>query len=377
MKAPKLSIVKINNISRYRIAYTDADGIRKREHLTIKSEALARLKYLKDEHQYDCIAGSALTVEQRLDYLQCLNLINGTNVKLIDIVKIGLEKHNSMQVGVDLRTAINQFIEEKSLINEQITMRNIKSRLNLFFTKIDLNIKTTEITTDLIQTHINQYDNTTTQTAFKKTLASFFNFCLRKKYVNCNPCTDIIIKKSIEKDVEYLTIEETKNLLENCPVDFKNCLAIGLFCGLRKSELIRLNWDNIDIQQKTITLGANITKTAQRRVVVIPDNLLTFLSKDPQTADLIPDTEYQYSYYMNIACEAAGYYYSAKKANNQQLKKWKTNCIRHSYISYRLAQCQNFATVSYEAGNSPDVIKKHYHGLVSKQQAQQYFDIAI
>ena len=35
---------------------------------------------------------------------------------------------------------------------------------------------------------------------------------------------------------------------------------------------------------------------------------------------------------------------------------WKHNALRHSFISYRVAQTQNVAQVALEAGNSPRVV---------------------
>jgi hypothetical protein len=40
--------------------------------------------------------------------------------------------------------------------------------------------------------------------------------------------------------------------------------------------------------------------------------------------------------------------------------KWKKNALRHSYISYRVAECADVARVVDESGNSPAVIKSNY-----------------
>jgi hypothetical protein len=38
---------------------------------------------------------------------------------------------------------------------------------------------------------------------------------------------------------------------------------------------------------------------------------------------------------------------------------WKHNALRHSFISYRVADIQNVAQVALEAGNSPGMIFGH------------------
>ena len=55
--------------------------------------------------------------------------------------------------------------------------------------------------------------------------------------------------------------------------------------------------------------------------------------------------------------------------------KWKHNALRHSFISYRVAQTQNVAQVALEAGNSPQMIFKHYRELVTPKEAEAWFAI--
>jgi hypothetical protein len=55
---------------------------------------------------------------------------------------------------------------------------------------------------------------------------------------------------------------------------------------------------------------------------------------------------------------------------------WKHNALRHSFISYRVAETQDVAKVSLEAGNSPQMIFKHYRELVQPEAAKASFAIA-
>jgi hypothetical protein len=55
---------------------------------------------------------------------------------------------------------------------------------------------------------------------------------------------------------------------------------------------------------------------------------------------------------------------------------WKHNALRHSFISYRVADIQNVAQVALEAGNSPQMIFKHYRELVRSADAKAWFSIA-
>jgi hypothetical protein len=54
---------------------------------------------------------------------------------------------------------------------------------------------------------------------------------------------------------------------------------------------------------------------------------------------------------------------------------WKHNALRHSFISYRVAETQDVAKVSLEAGNSPQMIFQHYRELVTEKSAKEWFSI--
>ena len=56
--------------------------------------------------------------------------------------------------------------------------------------------------------------------------------------------------------------------------------------------------------------------------------------------------------------------------------KWKSNALRHSFISYRLAEIQNAAQVSLEAGNSPGMVFAFYRELVKPADAVKWFAVS-
>jgi hypothetical protein len=49
--------------------------------------------------------------------------------------------------------------------------------------------------------------------------------------------------------------------------------------------------------------------------------------------------------------------------------------MRHSFISYRVAQVQNVAQVAMEAGNSPRMVFSNYRELVRPADAEKWFGI--
>ncbi len=53
--------------------------------------------------------------------------------------------------------------------------------------------------------------------------------------------------------------------------------------------------------------------------------------------------------------------------------QWVPNGMRHSYITYRVALLDSVERVAMEAGNSPDMVFRHYRSLATRAAAERYF----
>ncbi|HTM53362.1 MAG TPA: hypothetical protein VL175_05010, partial [Pirellulales bacterium] len=55
--------------------------------------------------------------------------------------------------------------------------------------------------------------------------------------------------------------------------------------------------------------------------------------------------------------------------------EWKKNALRHSFVSYRLAQTSDPARTALEAGHDQTILFKHYRELVLPEMAARWFAI--
>ena len=72
---------------------------------------------------------------------------------------------------------------------------------------------------------------------------------------------------------------------------------------------------------------------------------------------------------------ASEYYSQQARAADTAGITWKANALRHSFISYRVAQIKDVAEVAFEGGNSPTIIYRHYRALVTEADAKEWFGI--
>ena len=57
------------------------------------------------------------------------------------------------------------------------------------------------------------------------------------------------------------------------------------------------------------------------------------------------------------------------------IKEWPDNCMRHSFVSYRLAQTQNAPQVALESGHDQAVLFANYREIVRPATAERFFSI--
>jgi hypothetical protein len=57
------------------------------------------------------------------------------------------------------------------------------------------------------------------------------------------------------------------------------------------------------------------------------------------------------------------------------IKSWENDVMRHSFCSYLLAKEQNIGLVAEQAGNSPEMIRKHYRQPLTQEEGEAWFEI--
>src|SRR6266700_2759642 len=90
-------------------------------------------------------------------------------------------------------------------------------------------------------------------------------------------------------------------------------------------------------------------------------NLMQWLSEYRGRAELVFASEH--AAYRSIA--------QAKEI----IGDWPTNALRHSYATYRIAQCHDAARVALEMGNSAQMLFRNYRELADEQDAKAWFSI--
>jgi integrase len=172
--------------------------------------------------------------------------------------------------------------------------------------------------------------------------------------------------KKVGKISTY-TADEMRRLIAAADGKILPFIVIASFAGIRHAEIKRLDWQDVDLEENFITISAEISKTQVRRVVPIKPNLKAFLLPLAKKSGKVVSVS-KISKMLSEAAEAAG--------QDSKILDWKRNALRHTYISARLAECNDEARVAYEAGNSPQIIRSNYDARIRPAAAAEWFAIA-
>lgn len=175
--------------------------------------------------------------------------------------------------------------------------------------------------------------------------------------------------KSGKKDAEIgiYKPEEFAKILACSPDFLLASFAIGGFAGLRSAEVHRLVWG--DIHDTHIVVRANNAKTGSRRIVPVLPALKFWLGKVEKGEP------------KERLCARFSHENGLARAQSLAIERAGVapvhNGLRHSFCTYRLAEVQDAAKVALEAGNSPQMLFKHYRALATADRATDWFTIGI
>jgi integrase len=139
-------------------------------------------------------------------------------------------------------------------------------------------------------------------------------------------------------------------------------LVLGAFAGMRTAEVQRQLWNDIHLEAGQIEVTAEKGNTAQNRLIPIQPNLAAWLKRCKRTGE--------------TCCDYGRVPDALARLSQRAEVEWKHNGLRHSYISYRVAQTQDVPKVALEAGNSERMIFKHYRKPLPGGAAEKWFAIA-
>jgi len=143
------------------------------------------------------------------------------------------------------------------------------------------------------------------------------------------------------------------------PADLPALVLAG-FCGLRRGEIHGQDWADVKLDVKHVRVTTAKKGTPARRLVPLSDAAVEWLKLCPDRKGPVCD---------GMAIDRV------RKLGIEAEVALPENCFRHSYISHHVAALGNVPQAALDAGNSVQIIHRHYRELVTPAEGAAWFAI--
>jgi len=280
-------------------------------------------------------------------YISLRDRAAAKNVDLDQAIAFVEARYRPETKAITILNAKEEFLSSKVSLS-------VKTRLNYEngigqLLKPDPNKHVHAYTVSDIEKVIQRYSNLNTRKTHRRVVSVFFNWCVRHHYCLENPCDRLDRLPRDMSQIAALSLDECKRLLYAAILmedkAMTACVAIGLFAGLRPSEIRDLKKEDI-LKDKIRVSGGKLRRKIKRSVPIPP--VLAEWLKEYQFKGLPPGWD--------------GKLKRLKKAT--KARKWVQDIVRHTSITFQTVRDKDEAKTAFNCGTSIQMMNRHYRDSI-------------
>ena len=345
-------------------------GKRSRLYFASRALALGAAERLKARRDNFGVSLGKLTSAQIVEAADCFEqLAAHPGVSLAQAVRGYLELHKTRSGSIPLGELFGKFLDSRARASKPY-LEHLRWARNAFEPMAAT--LASEVTVRDLETILEAF-TPSVRDAFRRYIRAVLNFGVRFDYLPSNPAAKLEPCKPLKGETQVFTPIEVGRLLEvaleNDP-EFLPYRILGLFCGIRPAgELMRLEWRDVSLAERLVTLRAEVTKTRRKRFIELSENAVAWLEclqLQTNSAGLVaPWTAAELRKRHRANYRAAG------------IKHWIQQGMRHSFASYWMASHANDVDklVILTGHTSREVLWRHYYRAVARADAEKFWAI--
>ncbi len=181
----------------------------------------------------------------------------------------------------------------------------------------------------------------------RRLLHCFFAYALQQNWCKENPVSRLQVRSKKELTVDVLTLREVFRLLETVArPEHRDCAAaVGLMLwgGLRPTEVCRLSWGDVDMEDMVVRGLPHISKTGGARLVCIQPILQRWIKRFYPAGKELAEMQVAPPNWVRR-------WQRLRKAAD--LNPWRADALRHTFASYHLRHFSDIYQLQLEMGHS-------------------------
>jgi integrase len=348
------------------------DGVRvngKRKRPLFKTETAAKQELVRIKTKIAREGAEALNLSDslRVMALQAERTLKPYEKTIAEAVAFYVKHLEATKKSITVRALADEYLAfQKSYNRSEAHQRDLRGRFNrfclVFGDRLVHEITSSEIRRWLFELKVapKTFNN------YRDRIGFLFGYGITQGYLEkgTNPVDDRI-KKMTEDDepVEIFTVDQVNRILECAAPELLPLFAIGAFAGVRTSELLQLEWNDVHFHTGHLDIRAEVAKSGRSRFFKLEPNLVEWLAPYAQeTGRIWRGTEDMFRNARKAMCAKAGI-------------TWVQNGLRHSFASYHIAKNQNQNQLADLLGHLDSrLIFSNYRAVVKiPGEADRYF----
>jgi integrase len=222
-----------------------------------------------------------------------------------------------------------------------------------------------------------------TANRYREILHTFINWAINEQGVkmpgNENPVSKVSKYKEHAPKIRFLTliqIEEQLQILEQFP-QLQTMVAVLIYAGLRREELIWLTFDDVDfkagpygmirVRAKTVNGEFWQPKTKKNRAIPVSSSLCYYL--DRHKPKITPE-KWFFPSPQGKRYDPDNFSRDLRNTNKKAGLQWTCLDFRHTFGSVLAMNGVSLYKISTLMGNSPEMCRRHYAALILETMAE-------
>jgi len=222
-----------------------------------------------------------------------------------------------------------------------------------------------------------------TANRYREIINRVFNWAMQEQGVkipgNINPVSKVSKYKEHAPEIRFLTlaqIEEQLRALQDYP-QLQAMVAMYIYAGLRREELLWLTFDDIDLKSgpygmirlrgKTVDGEFWQPKTKVNRAVPISSSLRYYLER--YTPRITPE-KWFFPSPQGKRYDPDNFSSDLRNANEKAGLQWTCLDFRHTFGSQLAMKGESLYKISTLMGNSPEICRRHYAALIPEAMCE-------
>lgn len=331
---------------------------------------------LREEYRGHGVAASELSSLQRADAARALSKLD-RRINLEGSADFWLLHHPLIEAP-RLEEAAKKFLEDRRRWVGARRIRDLECRLRKLYTDFPTS-RVSEISENQAREWLRKKHKNIApgrkgsslltpwaKNTYVLNFKQFFAWCMDQRWCAVNPFAAIKNEPVKRREApEIYTPEEAQKLIKAAiahpDVGLLAYYTLGLFAGVRVSELGRVHWSMIDLPAKELRLVGKLTKTYHPRTLQLSDTVVEKLKLVENKAGPI------------IAVSP-----KRRRARLHKLAEvhFRNNGLRHSFASYHAKIHKNATWLQEIMGQkTANVLFDHYIAATKPEDAKAYFEI--